>query len=188
MMNEERLRMMKKGSIFINTARGAIVDEQALVRVVQDGIIARVALDAYVVDPLPVEDSPLRALPNAILTPNMIGHTQEGALNFIATAIESVRRVLRLEPPVHLCNPEVVSRWQSWAGGAGDGEELMQGLPRAELPSAVGRWCGRISVPRISTPSSRCRPTIIRAAMSNGSPTCPPSSIPKRWCSIAMRR
>lgn len=118
LMNEERLRMMKKGAIFINTARGAIVDEQALARVAQDGIIARIALDAYVVDPLP-SDSPLRSLPNAILTPNMIGHTQEGALNFIATAIESVQRVLRLEPPVHVCNEAVIPRWQErWAGAA----------------------------------------------------------------------
>jgi D-3-phosphoglycerate dehydrogenase len=115
LMNEERLRMMKTGSIFINTARGAIVDEQALARVARDGTIARIALDSYVVDPLPM-DSPLRSLPNAILTPNMLGHTQEGAHNFIATAIESVLRVLRREPPVHVVNPEIVSRWQErWA-------------------------------------------------------------------------
>src|SRR5204862_344072 len=65
-------------------------------------------------DPVPLPaDSPLRELSDAILTPHMLGHTQEGAMNFVATAIESIKRVLRGEPPVYVCNPEMVEAWRS---------------------------------------------------------------------------
>jgi D-3-phosphoglycerate dehydrogenase len=62
-------------------------------------------------------DSPLRELKDAILTPHMLGHTQEGAENFVKTAIESIHRVLRGEAPVYVCNPELVEAWrQRWSG------------------------------------------------------------------------
>jgi phosphoglycerate dehydrogenase-like enzyme len=117
LINAERLRQMKRGVILINTSRAGLVDEAALVAAVKQGIVGKVALDALDPVPLPA-NSPLRELPDAILTPHMLGHTQEGALNFIATAIESIRRVLRGEPPVYVCNPEFVEAWRSrWSKG-----------------------------------------------------------------------
>ena len=117
LINAQRLRQMKRGVILINTSRAALIDEAALVAAVKEGIVGKVALDALDPVPLPA-DSPLRELKDAILTPHMLGHTQEGALNFVATAIESIRRVLRGEPPVYVCNPELVEAWcKRWRGG-----------------------------------------------------------------------
>ena len=70
LLNAERLRSMKPGSVLINTARGAIVDEAALAEVLRDGPLAAAGLDVYAVEPLPA-DSPLRQLPNVVLTPHV---------------------------------------------------------------------------------------------------------------------
>ena len=59
MMDERRLRMMKKTAFLINTARGPIVDEAALAQALLEGRIAGAALDVYETEPLPA-DSPLR--------------------------------------------------------------------------------------------------------------------------------
>jgi phosphoglycerate dehydrogenase-like enzyme len=58
-MNEERLRMMKASAYLVNTSRGPVVDETALVRALREGWIAGAALDVYETEPLPAE-SPLR--------------------------------------------------------------------------------------------------------------------------------
>ncbi len=77
LLNRDRLRSMKQGSVLVNTARGAIVDESALAEVLRDGPLAAAGLDVFVVEPLPL-DSPLRSLPNVVLTPH-IGWTVEEA-------------------------------------------------------------------------------------------------------------
>jgi phosphoglycerate dehydrogenase-like enzyme len=69
MIGETQLRRMKPGSYIINTARGALIDENALLRAVTEKWIAGAALDAYVVEPLP-KDHPLRAAPNVLITPH----------------------------------------------------------------------------------------------------------------------
>lgn len=112
MMNADRFAKMKRGAILINTARAALIDAAALVSAVKNGVVAKVAIDA--IDPLPLPvDSPLREIPEAILTPHMLGHTQEGAENLVVTAIESVRHVLAGNPPVYLHNPEVLDAWRA---------------------------------------------------------------------------
>jgi len=70
LIGREELARMKPGAFLVNTSRGPIVDEQALVEALRDGVIAGAGLDVYDVEPLPV-DHPLRHLPNAVLT----GHT-----------------------------------------------------------------------------------------------------------------
>jgi phosphoglycerate dehydrogenase-like enzyme len=75
LLNKERLQKMKKGSILINTSRGAIIDEQALVDVLKNGPITAAGLDVFTHEPL-AKDSPLRSLPNTLLTPH-IGWTVE---------------------------------------------------------------------------------------------------------------
>ena len=112
MMNATRFAQMKRGGIFINTSRAALVDEAALAAAVREGVVVKVGLDA--IDPLPLPlDSPLNHIAGSILTPHMLGHTQEGAENFIATAIESVRRVRRGEPSMYVRNPEILDAWRS---------------------------------------------------------------------------
>jgi phosphoglycerate dehydrogenase-like enzyme len=70
LFDETRLRRLRPTAYLVNTARGAIVDEAALVRVLRDGAIAGAALDVFVQEPLP-PDHPLLALDNAVLTPHL---------------------------------------------------------------------------------------------------------------------
>jgi phosphoglycerate dehydrogenase-like enzyme len=76
MIGEAQLRRMKPSSYLINTARGALIDEDALVRAVTEKWIAGAALDAYVVEPLP-KDHPLRSAPNLLITPHQASCSYE---------------------------------------------------------------------------------------------------------------
>jgi D-3-phosphoglycerate dehydrogenase / 2-oxoglutarate reductase len=73
---------MKPGSVLVNTARGAIVDQDALAEVLRDGPLRAAGLDVFAHEPLPV-DSPLRRLPNVVLTPH-VGWTVEEAFHEFA--------------------------------------------------------------------------------------------------------
>jgi phosphoglycerate dehydrogenase-like enzyme len=115
LLNADRLHLLKPGAVLVNTARGAIIDEAALSEFARLRPDVRLALDTFTIEPLSL-DSPLRSLPNAILTPHMVGHTQESIAAVPKTAIENVRRILAGQPPLYICNPEVIARWQSrWA-------------------------------------------------------------------------
>ena len=75
----------------------------------------RLALDTFTVEPL-AEASPLRTLPNVILTPHQVGHTQESADARLEAAIENIRRIMAAELPLYVCNPEIATQWQArWA-------------------------------------------------------------------------
>jgi len=74
-VNEKLLRSIRPGGVFVNIGRGAVVDEEALVRVAAESRI-HVALDVYDVEPLPVE-SPLRGMPNVTLLPHIAGPTKD---------------------------------------------------------------------------------------------------------------
>lgn len=69
-INEETLSMMKPTAFLINTSRGALVDEPALIKALQNGVIAGAGLDVQETEP-PVDDNPLYTLDNVILTPHM---------------------------------------------------------------------------------------------------------------------
>ena len=76
MIGEAQLKRMKPSAYIINTARGALIDENALVRAVTEKWIAGAALDAYVVEPLP-KDHPLRSAPNLLITPHQASCSYE---------------------------------------------------------------------------------------------------------------
>jgi D-3-phosphoglycerate dehydrogenase len=87
LLDRDKLALLKPGAIFVNTARGAIVDEAALVDALREGRIAHAALDVFVEEPLP-PDSPLRALPNTTLTPHAGFMTREASINLLRMALE----------------------------------------------------------------------------------------------------
>ena len=76
LIGEAQLRKMKPDAYLINTARGALVDEMALARALQEGWIAGAALDAFINEPLAV-DHPLRRAPNVLLTPHQASCARE---------------------------------------------------------------------------------------------------------------
>ncbi len=76
LINEERLRIMKNTAILINTARGGVVDTEALVRALKEGWIAGAGLDVFEEEPLP-PDHPLTKLDNVVLTPHIGSSTIE---------------------------------------------------------------------------------------------------------------
>jgi len=76
LINEERLRLMKKTAILINTSRGQVVDTDALVKALKEGWIAGAGLDVFEEEPLP-RDHPLLKLDNVVLTPHIGASTLE---------------------------------------------------------------------------------------------------------------
>jgi len=105
------LRLMKPDAVLVNTARGGIVDEAALVQISRERPDFRIALDTFTEEPLPTT-SPLRDLPEAILTPHAIGHTKESVAALPGAAIDSVTRILRGEVPLYVRNPDVIPAWK----------------------------------------------------------------------------
>src|SRR5699024_577908 len=70
LIGPQELASMPAGSLLINTSRGGVVDETALVRALRAGTPAMAALDVFEAEPLP-EDSPLRTMPNVLLSPHI---------------------------------------------------------------------------------------------------------------------
>jgi phosphoglycerate dehydrogenase-like enzyme len=90
------LRRMQSGAWLVNIARGAVVDEDALLRALREGWIAGAALDVFTQEPLP-EDSPFWDLPNVILTPHNAWSTPHLKEREAALFLENLRRYLRGE-------------------------------------------------------------------------------------------
>lgn len=111
MFSYERFKQMKRGAIFINTARGPLVDEDGLYRALQEGWLAGAALDVMEKEP-PDPDHPLLSLPNVIITPHMAWYSEESAVDLQRMAAEEVARVLRGEEPLWCLNREVRNRKQ----------------------------------------------------------------------------
>jgi len=80
MLNADAFKKMKKGVKLINCARGGIINEDDLVTAVKDGVVSGAALDVYVSEPL-AEDSPLREVPDIIMTPHLGASTVEAQVN-----------------------------------------------------------------------------------------------------------
>ncbi|HEY2989281.1 MAG TPA: D-2-hydroxyacid dehydrogenase family protein [Candidatus Binatia bacterium] len=108
LLDESRLRLMKKTAYFINTARGAIVDEPALAKILQEKAIAGAALDVFVEEPLP-RHSPLTKLDNVVLAPHLGWPTDSGFHGFAENAVENILNFMdgKLTRAV---NPEALRR------------------------------------------------------------------------------
>ncbi len=107
-VNERLLRMIPDGGLFVNIGRGAVVDEDALIRVLADGHI-HAALDVYTTEPLPL-DSPLRQLENALLLPHLGGPTVDQRQTAGAYGLANIERYLRGEDLESIVTLEIYDR------------------------------------------------------------------------------
>ena len=93
MINAEKLKLMKKTARIINTARGGVIDEEALYSSLKDGDLAGAALDVFEVEP--ATGNKLTTLPNFIATPHMGAQTKEAQLLAANVIAEKIIQVLR---------------------------------------------------------------------------------------------
>jgi phosphoglycerate dehydrogenase-like enzyme len=97
LVGASELARMKPTAYLVNTSRGPIVDEAALVAALRQGTIAGAGLDVYDEEPLPL-DHPLRNLPNTVITPHLGYVTEEGYRIFYGQALEDVKAWLAGQP------------------------------------------------------------------------------------------
>jgi glyoxylate reductase len=109
MIGESEIATMKRTAILINTARGAIVDLQALAGALRAGRIAGAALD--VTDPEPIRaNDPLLELPNVVITPHIGSASHATRLKMAELAVDNLIDVFEGRPPRHCANPAVRMR------------------------------------------------------------------------------
>ncbi|HZV96496.1 MAG TPA: NAD(P)-dependent oxidoreductase [Candidatus Nitrosocosmicus sp.] len=113
LIGEKELRRMKPTALLVNTARGEVVDEEAVARALTEQWIAAAAVDAFVKEPLPAEH-PYRTVDpeRLILTPHNIAHSEAGRRANLRLALDQILAVGRGEPPAHAVNPDAVARWR----------------------------------------------------------------------------
>jgi D-3-phosphoglycerate dehydrogenase / 2-oxoglutarate reductase len=113
MIGEKELQAMKPAAILINTARGELVDEDAVARAIEERWIAGGAVDAFAREPLPL-DSPLRRVDaeRLVLTPHNVSHSEAGRRANLRLALDQILAAARGEPPRHTVNPEAIPRWR----------------------------------------------------------------------------
>src|SRR3546814_6364494 len=93
-LSTARLAQMKKGAILVNTARGAVVDEAAMIAALKSGQLGHAGLDVFDVEPLPA-GHPLTALDNATLSAHSAFRTPEASDNLIQAALDHSRRIAK---------------------------------------------------------------------------------------------
>ncbi len=107
MIGAKELAKMKESAILINTARGKVVDEAALIEALKEKKIRGAGLDVFEKEPLPVND-PLTKLENVVLTPHIAFQTEESLEECTYVCIQNVERFIEGKPQ-NVVNPEVLA-------------------------------------------------------------------------------
>ena len=119
---------MKPEAIIINTSRGGILDEEALIRCLKEGTIAGAGLDVFEKEPLE-KNNPLKTLDNVILTPHSAALTRECVVRLALGAARAVVDVLHGRKPAGAVNPAAMMhpRWQEGSSTSqkGDNDETL---------------------------------------------------------------
>jgi len=110
LISAKELSLMKRTAYLINCARGALVDEAALVEAVKSATIAGAGLDVLEEEP-PAPDSPVLNCPNIVLTPHCAAHTDRALALLRQRALRSILQALRGEWPDNVVNPQVRQSW-----------------------------------------------------------------------------
>jgi len=108
LLNAEKLQKVKEGVIIVNTARGGIIDEKALVKLLKEGRTYYIALDVLAREP-PTPDNELLRLPNVIITPHTAAFTYEALRRMDEGVVDDIIKFLvKKEKPLRIVNPEVL--------------------------------------------------------------------------------
>ena len=107
MMGADKFASMKPGAIYLNTARAALHDIDALVASLESGHLGGAGLDHFDGEILPT-DHPLTAMDNVVLTPHIGGATYDVESNQAAMVVADIKAILAGNKPVHCANPEVL--------------------------------------------------------------------------------
>jgi D-3-phosphoglycerate dehydrogenase len=108
LINAERLALMRPSAVLVNTSRGGLIDEPALIEALRSGQIAAAGLDVFAQEPL--VDSPLVELDNVVLTPHVAGSSRSAVEAMAARCVDSILTIARGELPEGglVLNPEVL--------------------------------------------------------------------------------
>jgi len=147
LIGERELALVKEGARIVNTARGGIVDEQALAKAIEDGRVAGAALDVFAREP--TTDSPLFAFENVVVTPHLGASTTEAQDKAGASVAEMVRLALRGEFVPYAVNvsagaevSELVRPFLPLAEKLG---AIVTGLARGAVRSVECQYLGRVA-------------------------------------------
>jgi D-3-phosphoglycerate dehydrogenase len=112
MIGAPQLARMKPSAYLINTSRGGVVDEAALIQALQAGQIAGAGLDVFEIEP-PELDNPLLSMPNVVATPHALPRTAESFARCAEMTEENVLAILDGRLPPYLINKNVSWRYQT---------------------------------------------------------------------------
>ncbi|HBK85272.1 MAG TPA: D-2-hydroxyacid dehydrogenase [Firmicutes bacterium] len=105
LIGKPELTLCKPSAVLINIARGPVIDEQALIDALQNGIISAAGLDVFDKEPLAI-NSPLWDMPQVIITPHMAGHMPDYDDNVIAIFLENLRRYQTKQPLINVVDKQ----------------------------------------------------------------------------------
>lgn len=103
LLGRDALAAMKPGAVVVNTARGPIIDESALLTALGTGQVAAAGLDVFETEPVPA-DNPLLALDNVVVTPHVSWYTVDTMRRYLTAAVDNCRRIRDGEPLTNLVN------------------------------------------------------------------------------------
>lgn len=127
MIGAAELARMKRNAVIVNAARGEVINEDDLLKALQDGTIAGAALDVFAEEPLPA-DHPFRSLPNVVLTPHLGAQTAEAQHSVAVEISEGVRRALIDHDMTSAVNAPAIG-----------GDEMRRLRPLLDLAERLGR-------------------------------------------------
>jgi phosphoglycerate dehydrogenase-like enzyme len=117
LMSREKLWKMKPGAILINTSRGVIIDEAALIDALREKRLAGAGLDVFAIEPLPAS-SPLRTMPNVLLTPHVGWQVRDVFHEFVEITANQLDAWLKAELPyTDVLNPDAIQVNRPRSGG-----------------------------------------------------------------------
>ena len=110
LVDERALRLMKPKAVLINTSRGPVIDEAALIRALSEKWISAAGLDVFEQEPI-APDNPLLALDNVVVTPHIAGYSDEFLHSFWKHSVDTAIDLSQGRWPRSFVNPEVQPRW-----------------------------------------------------------------------------